>query len=519
MKNIIKYTGICFLFGALCLTSCEDYLDNKQHGVLTSENFYNTDTEAEQALASIYQYYATSGTQYNIFFLKNLLSDDFWCGGGGRGDNSQNEQLNEFTFNAEHAYLGDAFKNFYGIIYRANIVMENVKDESPVKKRAIAESKVFRAMAYIDLISMWGTPPYVDHVLLPAEYKQGNGNPAELWALVEKDLNEAISSNALKEKANVNDDTNYYITKQFAQALLGKALVFQGKFGEAATPLDAVINSGKYDLFRGDYGEILQTTAENNCESLFEFNSLNDPSLSPFDLMFCMTGWRTDKMTISSTADIYQGTWGYCVYYQKELYDAFVDTEGVNGYRLNKTMLSYDKLLASGSSIQSAQVLYGCEGNITWKARRTNTEFLPGAFLGGTHNNIRMMRYAEVLLLAAEAHFKAGDAGKAAQYVNLVRGRAQLSSKGSVTMEDIMLEKRLELCGESTRFQDMLRWKIAGKMVNQGTSIPTLNPNGTVTYSDFNTTATAGFKERHYLLPFPQTELTLNDNITQNAGW
>ena len=519
MKNIIKYTGICFLFGALFLTSCEDYLDNQQHGVLTSENFYKTDTEAEQALASIYQYYSNSGTQYNIFFLKNLLSDDYWCGGGGRGDNSQNEQLNEFTFNAEHAYLGDAFQNLYGIIYRANIIMENVEDDSQIKKRVIAESKVFRAMAYIDLISMWGTPPYVDHVLLPAEYKLGNGNTAELWALVEKDLNDAISSNALKEKANVNDDTNFNVTKQYAQALLGKALVFQGKFSEAATSLDAVINSGKYDLFRGDYGEILQFTAENNCESLFEFNSLNDPSLQPFDLMFCMTGWRTDKMTIAPNADIYQGTWGFCVYYQKELYDAFVAAEGENGYRLNKTMLTYDKLLATGSSIQSSQVLYGCEGNITWKSRRTNSEFLPGAFLGGTHNNIRMMRYAEVLLLAAEAHIKAGNAGKAAQYVNLVRERAKLASKSSVTMDDIILEKRLELCGESTRLQDMMRWRIADKMANQGLSIPTLNPNGTVSYTDFNTNATAGFKERHYLLPFPQAELTLNDNITQNAGW
>ena len=65
----------------------------------------------------------------------------------------------------------------------------------------------------------------------------------------------------------------------------------------------------------------------------------------------------------------------------------------------------------------------------------------------------------------------------------------------------------------------MMRWRIADKMANQGLSIPTLNANGTVTYTDFNTNATAGFKERHYLLPFPQAELTLNDNITQNAGW
>jgi hypothetical protein len=503
---------------AMLLVSCGDMLDTTQHGVESFETFYQTDEEAEQAAAAIYLYYASSGVQYNIGFLKNLLSDDFWCGGGGRGDNPTNEQLNEYTFGADHPYLGDAFQNYYGVIYRANVILENVPDESAVQKQVRAEAKVFRALAYIDLISMWGTPPYVDHLLSSNEYKQPNGNPAELWALVEKDLTEAIESNALYEKSSVNDNSSYHITKQFAQALLGKAYVFQEKWNEAANVLDKVVASGKYDLFRGDYGEMLQYTNENNCESMFELNYLNDPNNAQVvNLYFAMTGWRTDQMNINPASDIYVGTWGY-LNPQKELYDAFVATEGVNGYRLTRTMINFDQLTALGHSIMPGKELYGVEGYLMWKTRKVKGEQNPGGWMD-THNNIRVMRYAEVLLLAAEAHLNSGGS-KAAEYVNEIRTRAGLTRLGSVTMDDVKTEKRLELCGESVRLQDMLRWKMADKMAGQGKKTPLLSSNGTVRYVEYNAGDVAGFKSpKHWLLPFPQAEIDLNENIRQNEGW
>jgi hypothetical protein len=504
------------------LVSCESLLDNEQHGAYTPESFYKTDEQAEQALAAIYAYYSNSGVYYNIYFLKNLLSDDFWSGGGNRGDNPQNEQLNEYTFNAEHPYLSAAFQNFYGVIYRANLVLENASGETPIQQRAMAEAKVFRAFAYIDLISMWGTPPLVDHTLAPAEYKQPNGNPADLWALVERDLTEAIDSNTLYEKSNVNDDSSYHVTKQFAQALLGKALVFQGKYSEAIAPLDAVINSQKYELLPGNqYENILQYTDENSSESLFEFNYVDDPQNAAFSLLAAMTGWRTDHMVTpewSSTGNpsgINNGTWGFCNP-QKELYDAFVAEEGANGTRLAQTMITFDQFSALGFTINESQELYGVEGYLMWKNRKVNGEYIAGGFQA-SHNNIRIMRYSEVLLLAAEAHLKGGGS-MADNYLNRVRTRAGLGNK-TATMDAIMLEKRLELCGESVRFQDMLRWRIADKMSEQGTKTPALQPNGTVVYTDRNNAETAGFKERHWLLPFPQEELTNNSNITQNTKW
>ncbi|MDR3286264.1 MAG: RagB/SusD family nutrient uptake outer membrane protein [Prevotellaceae bacterium] len=518
MKTTVKNIIISFVaMVSLSLISCENMLDTEQHGVKSIETFYKTDEDAEQAITTVYLYYSNSGTYYNIFFLKNLLSDDFWSGGGGRGDNGENEKLNEYTFDAEHPYMRDAFQNFYGVIYRSNLILENVPDESSIQKRTRAEAKVFRAFAYIDLISMWGTPPFVDHTLQPAEYRQPNGDPALLWELVETDLTEAISSGALREKSNANDNSSYRITKQFAQALLGKAYIFQEKYGSAVTVLDDAITSNKYDLFTGNYGDMLQFTDENNCESVFELNYLNDPNnAAVINLVFAMTGWRTDKMTI--TSDIYNGTWGFCNP-QKELYDAFVSVEGANGYRLTETMKTYDQVKANGDQIIAGNELYGHEGYFMWKTRKVKGELNTGGWMD-SHNNVRIMRFAEVLLLAAEAHIKGGTASKATEYVNRVRTRAHLASKASVTMDDLMLEKRLELCGECVRYQDMLRWKIADKMVNQGKNTPWFQSSATIRWVQYNTGDAAGFKtSKHWLLPFPQTELTLNPNITQNTGW
>jgi hypothetical protein len=512
-KNIIT---ALFAISILSLVSCEKMLDTEQHGVETLETFYRTDADAEQALTTLYLYYSNSGSYYNIGFLKNLLSDDVWGGGGGRGDNGENEKLNEFTFDAEHPYILASFQTFYSVIYRANVIIANVPGETPVQQRAIAEAKVFRALAYIDLISMWGTPPLVDHPLTPSEYQQPNGDPDALWALVESDLTEAIASTALHEKTNANDNSSYRITKQFAQALLGKALVFQEKFAEAIPPLDAVINSQKYELMPGDqYENILQYTHENNSESVFELNYLNDPNNTAFlNMYFVMNGWRTDKMSLALGTDICDGTWGFCNP-QKELYDAFVAEEGVNGLRLNHTMKTYDQIRALGHNV--VQEMYGHEGYFKWKDRKVEGEKNPGGWMD-SHNNIRIMRYPEVLLLAAEAHLEGGGS-QAANYVNRVRTRVGLTPKGTVTMDDIMLEKRLELCSESVRFQDMLRWGIANKMVTQGTNTPWFGANGMVRWQSYNSGEVAGFKKRHWLLPFPQTELINNKSIIQNEGW
>lgn len=169
------------LAGCTFFSSCEDNLDISQHGVSTFENFYKTDADAEEAIIACYSNW--KDTYEPAFWLKNLLSDD--CYSAGESWTAASAQLlSTYTFDSDFSHIKTLYTNLYKVIYAANIVLQYVGDDSEVKLRARAEAKVFRAMSYIELISLWGTPPLVDHPLKANEYSQANGNTEALWALV-----------------------------------------------------------------------------------------------------------------------------------------------------------------------------------------------------------------------------------------------------------------------------------------------------------------------------------------------
>ena len=520
-KNIIYIALLGFM--SLMTISCNSELDIEKHGNLGSmDTYYTTDDNVNSATASLYL--QMRSLYYNWYFTKNCLSDDVWSGGGGRGDNAEMEKLNEYTFDADHGMIQSLYSGLYSVIYKANLIIDKVEGDTPVMKRAINEAKVFRAWAHFELVTLWGTAPVVDHLLDPSEYRQGNSEPAALWAVVENDLTEAINSGTLPSKSSVNDEeTGIRVTKEVAQALLGKAYLFQGKNSEAASMLDNVINSGKYALFTADtYDMQFHAKYNNNCESMFELQKRNDSEQqwNQFDMVFLMQGWRTSVLNYSGQAAniIATGTYGF-MNPRKSLYEAFVAREGANGYRLNKTMMTYDQLSAFGVTVQPGSNVYGNEGYFFWKNQSFKEDCVMdfSAFQGLQYINLKMMRYAEVLLLAAEAQFKANNTGKALEYINQIRTRAQEAPLANVTMDDIKAEKRLELCNEAIRYQDLVRWGDAqSAMANQGKEIPSFTTNG-VQWNFKN--ETYGFKEKNNLLPIPLKEIELNPNMTKNAGW
>lgn len=516
-KTLFKYIAAAAL--AFTISSCEEELEITQNGAISLEEYYGTDESAEGAVTSIYSKFRE--IQYNYKFLKNICSDDVWAGGADRGDNNELEKMNEFTYSAEHTFLSGCFQGYYEIIYGSNIVMQYIEPDSDVKKQMIAEAKVFRALAYIDLISMWGTPPLVDHPLESNEYQMPNGDPDELWAFVETDLTEAIASGYLVEKSGVDDNTVYRVTEQFAQALLGKAYLYQEKYAESAAVLDELIGSGLYDLYQGDYDEITAFDNKNNCESMFELNKVVDENnvWNNYNLYQLMIHWRTDRFTITPVTNLgltSQG-WGFCVP-QKGLYNAFVNEEGEDGYRLNYTMKTYKQVQEMGVNLDAGTTVIN-EGYFYWKNRITAEE-VPAAGYGYAWDaNSQIMRYADVLLMASEANLKSGNQSKADTYLNAVRTRAQLGNV-TATMDAIKLERRLELCFEDVRFQDLIRWGDAATILaNQGKQYPIMASNGTVTYKTVNSEGKYGFKDKNYLFPFPSTEVQLNKNIEQNPGW
>ena len=522
MKKSFLYIAMASVLLAGGLSSCEDRLDIAKHGNMGGQSdFYKTDQEAKEALASLYV--ALKGSYFNWFFMKNCLSDDVWAGGGSRGDNAGLEKLNEYTFGTDDGSVAGYYQSMYGIIYQANLIVDQVKGDTPEKKRCIAEAKFYRAWADFELVSLWGTAPIVDHLLAPSEYRPGNSKPEEMWAFIEKDLTEAINADALPSKKDADDrETTIRVTRELAEALLGKAYVFQGKYKEGAAELEKVITSGKYALFTGEYDMMQHAVNNNNCESMIEWQSRNDPKQANtfMSMTYIMQGWRTDHLQYSgqAAAEIAQGTYGFCSP-RKSLYDAFVAAEGKDGYRLKSTMRTYEQMKAYGITLQAGVFLPGNEGYFFWKNRILQSDLIINfpAFQTMQYTDNRVMRYAEVLLLAAEAHLQAGNKAKALEYVNQIRKRAKLPQLSDVTLEAVKTEKRLELCLEGVRYQDLVRWGDGEKMLGrQGKEIPSFTTTG-VEWNYKN--ESYGFKERNKLLPIPLKEINLNPNMKQNPNW
>ncbi len=523
MKKNILYIALLAV-GMMAFTSCDDKLDIEKHGNLGSmDTYYTTDDNVNSATASLYL--QLRSLYFNWFMTKNCLADDVWCGGGGRNDNGDMEKLNEYTFDTDNGMIQSLYSGLYSVIYKANLIIDKTEGDTPVMKRAINEAKVFRAWAHFELVTLWGTAPVVDHLLEPGEYRKGNSTPEEHWTLIESDLKAAIESGTLPSKTNAGDqETGIRITKEVAQAFLGKAYLFEGKYSEAASMLDNVINSGKYALFTADtYDMQFHARYNNNSESMLELQKRNDSEQmwNQLDMNMLMQGWRSSALNYSGTAAnvIAQGTYGF-MNPRKSLYEAFVKQEGANGYRLNKTMMTYDQIVAFGVSIQPGQYVYGCDGYFMWKNQSLKEDCVMDftGFQGLQYTNLKVMRYAEVLLLAAEAQLKAGNSGKALDYINQIRTRAQEAPLTSVTIDDIKAEKRFELCNESVRYQDLIRWGDAlTAMGEQGKEIPSLYTDGSVQFNYKNTTY--GFKEKNKLLPIPLKEIELNPNMSKNEGW
>lgn len=523
----MKFKNIMIgLAAALTLTlgACDDKLDIPKHGNMGGqEDYYKTDSEAMSALASLYG--SWGGNYYNWFLLTNLLSDDSYTGGGSRGDNPGYERINEYNFDTDDGTVEGVYSGLYAIIYKANLIIEKVACDTPVKTRAVAEAYFHRGWAHFQLVTLWGTAPVVDHLLNPDEYRKGNSTPEELWAQVESDFNAALDLNILPSKTDVNDqETTIRVTKEVAQAMLGKTYLFTGRAKEAADMLDKVIDSGKYDLWRGELDMLHHAATNSCCESMLEVQKRNDPeqTWSQCTMTYVVLGWRTAliKSLGDLDASIAQGTYGF-LNPRKEAYDAFVATEGVDGYRLRATMRTYESLNSEyGMTVAPGERFVGHEGIFQWKNRALKEDCIvdQSSFQFMQYINLRVMRYAEVLLLAAEAHVLGGSQTKADAYINMIRERAKLAPLSGVTLADVKNEKRLELFNECVRFVDLVRWGDAeAALAEQGKQVPAF-ADGKVTPDAFKNSA-YGFKAKHKLLPIPRKEIELNSNMRQNENW
>src|SRR5689334_21924965 len=272
MKNYwIKLSILCASL-VLVSTGCKKFLDQEVPGAYAEEDFYKTDQDATQAVTAIYD---MMQAHYNnnwgsLYMIKTLLSDESNAGGSDAGDQPGYQTIDNFNFDATNDKIREAWRMCYFTIYRANKVINRVAPENTLRKRLIAEAKFLRAYNYFELVSLWGDVPLVLNDIPPAEYTSTGRKPkANVYAQIEKDLTEAIADLPLKN--SYSGDDRFRVSKGSAQALLGKALLYQQKYAEAAAQFELVITSGQYAL-APSVGAAFSKTYEFGPESLFEIS-------------------------------------------------------------------------------------------------------------------------------------------------------------------------------------------------------------------------------------------------------
>jgi hypothetical protein len=380
--------------------------------------------------------------------------------------------------------------NYTGIT-RVNYIMENKDNiDFPEKQHILAEARFLRAYYYFELVKFFGDVPLIIDKRLGIEEAQQlpRAPKAEVYAQIEEDLTFAIGilSPVAAQKGRA--------TKGAAQALLGKAYLYQNKFSEAATILDEVRNSGLYSLIP-NYGDLFSVSNEDNSETVFDIQYTGLEG-GGYGCLICLEG---------NAAPGFQGIRQYNgpVYGDgnsynlptQELYNAFSPIDPRRGH----TILDIEAFIAAQPDPAAITYAIGAGGHTGYYnnkyIKRQGEIGLPDNDLTSPVN-YRVIRYADVLLMSAEAHFQLGNNQTAQQLVNQVRVRAGVPGIPVQSLNDIYKERRFELSGEGHRFFDLVRTGQAAQFI------------------------TGFVPGKHELFPIPQVEIDLaGGNWQQNSGY
>jgi len=502
----IKYKIMVVFAVILTITACKkDFLDVAPIGKMSEELFYKTDEDATKAIMATYDIlqwmYARDWN--SAYLVKTFPSDESNVGGGDSGDQPPYQELGNYTYGASNATITAVWQSNYFGIYRANKVINNVLPETDLRKQIIAEAKFLRAYYYFEIVSMFGKGPIILTDLAPSEYSQPFKSDAEIYAQIVIDLNEAIAG--LPEKSEYAPEDVFRASKGAALSLLGKAYLYQEKWTEAAQTFEQVIASNKYQL-QEDFSTLFLKESEFGVESIFEVSWVTTAGYDwgtfqwggnramENNITWQLTGPRGDYFVAGETGLL--GGWGFN-YPRDNAYQVFVEAGDVT--RRPASILSLADLQAQGGDWTNAEC-WGWDGYIRVKygTRLSETNNVGGAVAELNYGtNLRLLRYADVLLMAAEANYRAGDNGKAATYLNQVRQRANLASYEGDFFQALVKERQMELCFEAVRFLDLIRWGMAAEV---------LGPKGFA----------AGKNE---LYPIPQDEMRNNSKAEQNQGY
>jgi hypothetical protein len=474
-------------------SSCSKWLEEEPYTFLSSSNFYQTEDEVTAAVNSLYQplqnFYAQENYAECNWFLWELPSDESYSNSGVGV--VANDQLDDYQFDTEIDNFGRWWKYSYVMINRSNTIITNIQDNDIVSqatiKTALAEARFMRGVAYFELVVGWGDVPLVTEDT--EEIYPTRASKEKVYEQVISDLKYA------EENLPVSwDDTEYgRATKYAAKAYLAKVyltmagypLQDESKMELAANKAKEVIDNGPYSL----YDDVMSNwdPEEAPKEQIFivdRARAITWPAFASY--------WTPRMMSELAAED--GATFFGSVYPTLEFYNWYPD----NDPRKGKFFMS------EATSFMDP----------------TLTEQLPFPHIGkywtpiysdGSDQNIVRFRYAEVLLIYAEAENEVnGPTASAYEALNKVRERAFGDDSGNVSglskeefKEMVLNERSLELCFEGTRWADMLR----------------THKSRVGTIYDYKNNGNISPSETNLLFPIPNSELSANSNLFQNPGY
>ena len=536
--NLYSLAALALMLGT---TSCGDnFLTEEPASKLPLDGYYNSESRVLEAAVAAYhpmQWFDYFGGWAPLNLVWDSMADDVYVGGGSTTDQSQIHLISQYKSDPRNNIDG-AWTTAYSGINRSIRLIDDAEEalKGSLKAQYQGEGRTLRAWYYLVLWKTWGNIPlYMENLVFPYIAEQKSAD--EVYTTIVADLEEVLDSKALPMKQPSGMEGR--MTHAAAAMIYADYVMYQGdqsRYGKALGYMEDIIKSGQYRLV-ADYDQLFDLEHEWNSEIILDVNYIskggkrdwgaaNTTGGTVLPAMIGIDGLNyngTGKDIVTGASTEFVGGWGFGAV-SKEVYDAFEEGD----LRRDLALLNMDKYMEDEWNNEGVRVSYG--------GRYQNTGIFLRKYLGrpgGTEgalaatdlnwdNNLHLYRYAETLLNAAELALAIGDAS-AQDYFDQVRSRAGLPSK-TVSIDNIIAERRVEFVGEGKRYFDLVRTGKAAATLKAGAGVVlqskrTLNENGTFegTWGGTAIPEREGWTESKKYLPIPQSEIeAAHGTIIQN---
>jgi hypothetical protein len=459
MKKIyISMFAVSALFFAGC---ANDYLDvNQTESISTKDiELFNNDAGAATFVTAIYSKFLNwDMSSFGWIGLASITSDDADKGSSPGDTGSDKDVLDALTYNSSNPSAESTFNANYDGINRCNQALDILpkldKADANLRTRLMGEAKFLRAFMYFTLVKCYGGVPIVDHLPNPVSDDDQKmlltrKTAAEVYAFIESDLADAIA--ALPNKAAYAADEKARASKGAAYALLAKVNLYQKNWQKVVDNCNLVTG---YSI-SADYAKMFQLEGENDGESIFEINGVGSVPAKGIEGYSASQGARG------------AGGWGWGFNTPSQ---SLLNAYEAGDVRKNAT------IIFRGTTLYDGRVVPNTVENPMYNFKAYSSQYTDG---WETDANIKYLRYAEVLLMKAEALNELGQTQQAIPLLNQIRNRAGLGVTTAVSQVDVRTaiwkERRVELAFEFDRFFDLVRtgqaktaFAIDGKTFTEG---------------------------------------------------